>query len=684
MAKLSALALRKLKSSGLSRVQGEKLGMYSVSASEATKLVGSEIACDCLAIPYFDPHDGWSVMYASGSTTPFVRLRLLEVKQAFGVKIDNKYTQPSGTGSRAYFPRVIDWTSIVGDVSKTLYITEGELKAAKGCVEGLPTIGLGGVNSYSQKSKQIDFLPELEAIDWLGRKVYFVFDSDLKDNKHVQHALFGLAEKLYVRGAFPWSVWLPQEGGGKVGLDDYLVSHKLDDFMRYVDLALPLTIAHDLVDLNDKYAYVRKSKAFYSFENNHLLDDRKLGIAEAAGVVTKYTIEVTNDDDEKPRIKETQVSKIQKWVSWKGRREVNALVYSPGQPAITYDNCVNIWPGWGCTPKRGDCAIFHEFIDYLFDGSPKEDKRWFLQWLAYPLQHPGTKLFTSVVMHSTEQGTGKSFLGIIMGHIYGENFVELAQAGLSASFNEWTQKAQFVMGDDITGSNQRGYADLLKKMITQKTITVNKKFEPTYVINDCINYYFTTNQPDAFYLEDSDRRFFINTITAPKRPDKFYVALDKWAKSESGPPALFYYLLHHVDTSSFNPSACARQTVAKEIMHQNGLSDLGAFVRALRDAPDYILQYQGKPLQADLYSSRRLLDIYNAQTPSGMTSTTATAIARECTRAGFAFAHDSKPIMTPRGLARVIICRNHDKWRKASLKAITEHLRLDMSPSQKY
>ena len=58
------------------------------------------------------------------------------------------------------------------------------------------------------------------------------------------------------------------------------------------------------------------------------------------------------------------------------------------------------------------------------------------------------------------------------------------------------------MGDDVTGSDKRADADFLKKLITQKELRVNVKYLPAYTVKDCINYFFTANHPDSFFLED--------------------------------------------------------------------------------------------------------------------------------------------------------------------------------------
>src|SRR5579859_1615942 len=99
-----------------------------------------------------------------------------------------KYTQPAGSGLCAYFPRTKPQVlrRACDDPTARIVITEGEIKALKACLEGFPTIGLGGVDGWGKNSKG-GLLPELAAISWPGRKVFLCFDNDPDGdvNEHV-------------------------------------------------------------------------------------------------------------------------------------------------------------------------------------------------------------------------------------------------------------------------------------------------------------------------------------------------------------------------------------------------------------------------------------------------------------------------------------------------------------------
>jgi putative DNA primase/helicase len=134
-----------------------------------------------------------------------------------------KYETPKGTPNRAYIPS--GTVDVLKDRSVKLLITEGEKKAAKADQEGVPCIGLVGCFGFSVNGSAK--LPaELEFINWDGREVVIVFDSDLEDKPQLRMAESRLAAMLAKRGAKVQVLRLPAAAdGSKVGLDDFLVAN---------------------------------------------------------------------------------------------------------------------------------------------------------------------------------------------------------------------------------------------------------------------------------------------------------------------------------------------------------------------------------------------------------------------------------------------------------------------------
>lgn len=672
--KAAALGAAKLESSGLDPKDVKKLGMYCLAAEQTQKLHPSFKPLCSLRIDYHD-HLGKPLPDMPGAKA-FYRVRYLEMPtdfQALSEKKPVRYVQEPNTLPVAYYPKNQDFTELVKDTERPLIITEGELKAAKACAAGFPTIGLGGVYNWRALRQGIEWLPSLEPVTWRRRNVYICFDSDFATNVMVCSALKELADELGRRGAFVYVVTLPVlEGLQKVGLDDFLVSAgpAADSmFRKLLHEAEPLGIVHALFGLNERFCYVR---------NPGLVVEQTTSSKSSPAAFRDHLESALSYQERELRkdgsLSYNAVSAAAAWLKWPLRQEAAKMTYKPGAERFVMNGAAapyyNIWSGWGVEPKKGDAKPFIKLIDHLFSGAEPGAKDWFLRWCAFPLRYPGVKMFSSSVLHGIRHGTGKSFVGYTLGKLYGENFSEISAVDLHGHFNEWCEGRQFVMGDDVTGSNKRADADFLKKLITQKNIRINPKYVASYVVPDCINYFFTANHPDAFFLEDDDRRFFVHEVIVGPLPQEFYKEYELWLDS-GGAAAVFHYLLN-IDMGDFDHTAPAFRTSAKERMIANVQSDLATWVRALLANPGHILKVGEIPISRDLFTSKELLEIYN---PLGSGQLTANGMGRELARAGIQQVGRGMPMRLADGSqGRYYAVRNADMWLGKSLKECVLHI----------
>jgi hypothetical protein len=682
-------ALARIALSGLDERDFELLGFEALSGAATKALHPTFIKRASIKIRYWDPEHPERVAKPWAEHPAFYRIRYLTDIAEGEDKLSNKegkeirYTNEPGQPPMPYFPRSLDWAAIFTDPSQPIVITEGEFKAAAACKFGVPTIGLGGVNSYQSKHLGLDILPDLLKINWVRRSVYICYDSDFRTNPNVLNAINALAKELMMLGAYPNFFALPDEGDGKVGLDDYLVANPEVELAQILlEKSQPLTQAQKLHEFNDSVCYIKQPG---------LIVVRKTGqkITPAAFVGHAYSnldyaeLQVKSDS----KINLTRLPLADSWLKWPFRFTADRLTYAPGGKAYilskarktrkTDEYLWNVWTGWGCEPVVGDPEPFLILLQHLFKGVDSAGLEWFLDWLAYPLQYPGTKLFTSVLMYGTRHGTGKSLVGYTMKEIYGANFTEISQNDLHGNFNEWAEAKQFVMGDDVAGSDKRQDNDLLKKMITQRELRVNTKFMPSYTVPDCINYLFNSNHPDSFFLEDHDRRFFIHEVQVQPLEQSFYVDYVLWLET-GGAEAVFKYLLDR-NVDRFNPSAPAYVTQAKSLMINDMKSDLSSWVKKLYDHPDDMLVVGGVELRLDLYSAKSLLALYD---PDQKTRVTASGLARELRRYGLRPVAGGKLIKSKFGPDRYFALRNVEHWESATNDELCLHLDPDYKPTK--
>ena len=631
----------KMAECGLDQSVAHQLGYQPYEAKEVQPKLGLPIAKAGFIIPYHD---------FQGRATKFWRFRFLESSNSgFAALTDKKevrYLQPKRSVNEIYIPTILNWEPIIEDVGKPIFITEGELKAACACAVGLPTLGLGGVWCFRSAAQHMAMLPQFSEVVWKGRTVYICYDSDAASNNMVIQAENALARELLLMGATPLIIRLPSLcPPRKTGLDDFIVSEGVEALQVHIDAAGQWKAAQELHLMNEEVVYVNNPGVILRLDNLQRMAPR--AFVDHAFATRRYFEEVPTANGTKM----VERSAASEWLKWPQRATVERVTYKPGHPRITEAGELNIWRGWGCTPTEGDITPWRELLDHIFAGQPAA-RRWFEQWLAYPLVHPGVKMASSALLWGREHGSGKSTMGYTMFRIYGDNSTEIQDKDLAANFNEWAENKQFVLGDEITGGDKRTSADRMKSMITQKLLRLNPKYVPSYTIPDCINYLFTSNHPDAFFLEDKDRRFFIHEVKGAPLPAAFYTKYYKWLNG-SGAHALFHHLLN-LELSDFNPQAPAYMTDSKREMIDSGRSDLGTWVAMLRDCPETVLRLGDKVLEHKLWTASELLAMYDTR---GTGKVTTNGLARELLRAGFEKVYKGMPVPTPMGPQKLWMIR---------------------------
>lgn len=656
---LKQLYKDRLVESGLSEDHGRKLKLELLESHEVAKL-GFDLRPG-IRIPYFTP---------SGSPTKFWRLRFLGEPSGFskGAKKPPRYIQPVGTLNEVYFPPLLEqrWEEVLKNPKLPLYFTEGEFKSASGCSRGLPVIGLGGVDCFRASKRGFsELLPVLEDIEWRNREVAIIWDSDVGTKPEALAAQRKLAYELCRREALPRLVVLPSgPEGRKQGLDDYLLRYTAEDLLTLVESAGPWEEASELWGMNEEVVLVLHPSMLVVRRNGKLIN------AENFKNVNFAHRKIHVREGEKIKVK----SLAKEWLEWPGRMTVESITYAPGNEQII-DGKWNAWTGFGVPSAKGDVRPFLELVNFVFRDAEPEAKKWFLQWCAYPIQYPGTKLFSAVVVWGPHHGTGKSFIGYILRDLYGENGIKIGDEELNGTYTWWAQNKQFIMGEEITGTDKRQASNKLKDLITGERVPINEKYLPSFTLPNTINFYFTSNEPNAFFLQDTDRRFFIHEVKGGPHPDgdAFYDKITAW-RTNGGLSALRYYLENDIDVSSFRPKGAAFFTQAKQDMIVDNKSELGRWVYALKTDPVRALSLLGNAKAAnecDLFTINQLFQAFNPANDPKRGSIN--GLSRELKAAEFYKAYKGQSIQTKLTAQKLWIVRNTDKWIRSTGAECARH-----------
>lgn len=223
----------------------------------------------------------------------------------------------------------------------------------------------------------------------------------------------------------------------------------------------------------------------------------------------------------------------------------------------------NLWGGWPTVPRAGVCSKLLELGEYLCseDVLARELWDWMLKWLALPIQRPGTKMKTALVLHGP-QGTGKNLFFEAYMKIFGEYGRVIDQEALEDKFNDTFSRKLLIVADEVVARQELFHTkNKLKGLVTGTQIRINPKNVGAYFETNHLNAVFLSNEPQPMVLERDDRRYCI-IWTPPKLEAEFYhQVLDEIAAG--GVEALHDYLLN-LDLGDFGPATLPPITQAKK------------------------------------------------------------------------------------------------------------------------
>jgi putative DNA primase/helicase len=225
----------------------------------------------------------------------------------------------------------------------------------------------------------------------------------------------------------------------------------------------------------------------------------------------------------------------------------------------------NLWGGWPTKPEQGQCDLLLDLLRRLCSGEEKNNSdavyQWVLKWLAYPIQHHGAKMRTSLIFHGP-QGVGKNLFFESYGAIFGKYFRVIGQSEVDDKFNDWASGKLFMVADEVVARQELFHIkNKIKALITGETIRINPKNVAAHDERNHVNIIFLSNETQPLVLEKDDRRFVV--IWTPERMSANVYSDIAEEVTSGGIEALHHYLLN-LELGDFNEHTKPPMTKAKE------------------------------------------------------------------------------------------------------------------------
>lgn len=239
------------------------------------------------------------------------------------------------------------------------------------------------------------------------------------------------------------------------------------------------------------------------------------------------------------------------------RIDIERLVFKP-QGCEEHE--INTYKGLKIKPDaNARCAKIISHLSLMCGGDPALI-HWVTSWIAYPLQNPGSKMKTALVVFGG-QGTGKSMLFEAVAKIYGEYGSIVGQTQIDSVYTGWASRKLFVIADEVLSQREaRVIKNRLKSLITGDEIIIEEKYRQARTEQNSMNLVFLSNENTPVVLEQDDRRFTVVEFQA-KQSKEYYAELADEINS-GGIQGFLHYLLNY-DLNGFTNHTPPFNTVAR-------------------------------------------------------------------------------------------------------------------------
>ncbi|WP_334485655.1 primase-helicase family protein [Bradyrhizobium algeriense] len=273
----------------------------------------------------------------------------------------------------------------------------------------------------------------------------------------------------------------------------------------------------------------------------------------------------------------TETIKVsRRWFEWTGRRQYlgRGVVFEPGGPLDIPNDMLNLWRGFGVTPKPGNWALLRSHMLNVVCSGNQQHFDYLLRLLAYRVQHLGTQTGVAVALLGAP-GAGKGVLARTFGHFFGKHFAHITHGDqLTGRFNAALGTASTVFLDEALWAGDKKGEGVLKALITEPQFQLEAKFRDPIMVKNLLFIMVASNNEWAIPAGMGDRRWFVLDVAdtyAGLGHQTYFAPL--YAEIENGGAAAMLHDLLNMDLKAFDVRAIPH-TAAKA--KQQALSLHGA------------------------------------------------------------------------------------------------------------
>lgn len=317
--------------------------------------------------------------------------------------------------------------------------------------------------------------------------------------------------------------------------------------LRQIERAQEEAVDPTLREFNDKHAVIgsQGGKCFIIEEQYDPILERyslvKQGFDHFRNRYMNRMVNMGQKKDKKGNIVgDIEMPAGEWWLRHAQRRQYETIIFAPGRDI---SGSYNLWRGFGCEARSGDCSLFLDHIRNIVCGGNAEHYDWFIGWMADCVQHPGRPAESNILMQG-DQGCGKSIVPDFFGRLFGRHYMPVNNSGLiTGRFNAHLRDVVLLFADEAFFAGNRQESNILKTIITSRQLVIEEKGHTPEVSPNYIHLMMATNEKWAINAEYGDRRNFVLKVLPDKIGDRAYFDALVKQMENGGLEALLHFLL---------------------------------------------------------------------------------------------------------------------------------------------
>lgn len=235
----------------------------------------------------------------------------------------------------------------------------------------------------------------------------------------------------------------------------------------------------------------------------------------------KFIVKPSEDEINKYQLKASNfiIEAYKIWITSRYRNDKRRIIFDPEwyYSNKSTDDIYNLFDGlaierddlYNVKPLEEDAPFFKHIMNIWCDGDVKLYE-YILNWFTSIISHPWKKLRTCIVAKSTERA-GKGIIIDLIRAILGEKYVfhPSSPKDILGDFNNGLRNKLLVFVDELTWGGDRERAGVFKKLISEKTISINEKFKSIYTVQNLVNIIVASNEEWVIPAGRTDTRWLV-------------------------------------------------------------------------------------------------------------------------------------------------------------------------------